>query len=209
MVDTKGVIYTGRAEAMTAYKARFARETELRTLADALREADVVVGLSAKGTITPDMIKQMAPRPIVFALANPDPEITPEDARGARSDLIMATGRSDYPNQVNNVLGFPFVFRGALDVRASMINEEMKLAVTRALASLAKEQVPDSVCKAYGVEQLQFGPEYIVPKPFDPRALVRVASAVAQAAMASGVARRPVDPEDYRKRLQELAARLG
>jgi malate dehydrogenase (oxaloacetate-decarboxylating)(NADP+) len=209
MVDTKGVIHAGRTEGMTAYKARFARETESRTLADALRGADVLVGLSAKGSVTPDMLKLMAPRPIVFALANPDPEITPEDARGARNDLIMATGRSDYPNQVNNVLGFPFVFRGALDVRARAINEEMKLAVTHALAALAKEPVPDSVCQAYGVKKLEFGPEYIVPKPFDPRALVWVASAVAKAAMDSGVARQPVDLPEYRARLEQLGARLA
>jgi malate dehydrogenase (oxaloacetate-decarboxylating)(NADP+) len=208
MVDTKGVIYTGRTEGMNAYKARFARVTELRSLTEALRDADVLVGLSAKGAVTPEMLKIMAPRPIVFALANPDPEITPEDARGARSDLIMATGRSDYPNQVNNVLGFPFVFRGALDVRASAINEEMKLAVTHALAALAREAVPDSVCQAYGVEKIQFGPEYIVPKPFDPRALVWVASAVAQAAMESGVARQPVDLKEYRKRLERLETEL-
>jgi malate dehydrogenase (oxaloacetate-decarboxylating)(NADP+) len=208
MVDTKGVIYAGRVEGMTAYKARFASETDLRTLSDALRGADVVVGLSAKGTITPDMLKLMAPRPIVFALANPDPEIAPEDAHNARSDLIMATGRSDYPNQVNNVLGFPFVFRGALDVRASAINEHMKLAVTHALAALAREPVPDSVCQAYGVDKLQFGPEYIVPKPFDPRALVWVASAVAGAAIRSGVARQPIDLEEYRRQLDELGTRL-
>jgi len=209
MVDTKGVIYAGRTEGMTPYKARFARETNLRTLSDALRGADVVVGLSAKGTIAPDMLTLMAPRPIVFALANPDPEITPEDARSARNDLIMATGRSDYPNQVNNVLGFPFVFRGALDVRAKAINEEMKLAVTHALAALAKEPVPDSVCEAYGVKKLEFGPDYIVPKPFDPRALVWVASAVAKAAMDSGVARQPVDLAEYRTRLAQLSARLA
>jgi len=209
MVDTKGVIYTGRTEGMTAYKAHFARETELRTLADALRGADVVVGLSAKGTIAPDVLKLMAPRPIVFALANPDPEIMPEDARGARNDLIMATGRSDYPNQVNNVLGFPFVFRGALDVRAKAINEEMKLAVTHALAALAREPVPDSVCQAYGVKKIEFGPDYIVPKPFDPRALVWVASAVAKAAMESGVARQPVDLAEYRDRLDRLSTRLA
>jgi len=208
MVDTRGVIYAGRTEGMSPYKARFAQKTELRTLAEALRGADVVVGLSTKGTLTPEMLKQMAPRPIVFALANPDPEITPEDARGARNDLIMATGRSDYPNQVNNVLGFPFVFRGALDVRARAINEEMKLAVTHALAALAKEPVPDSVCRAYGVEKLQFGPDYIVPKPFDPRALVWVASAVAKAAMDSGVARQPVDLAEYRERLAQLSARI-
>jgi len=208
MVDTKGVIYTGRTEGMTAYKARFARKTNLRTLPDALRGADVVVGLSAKGAITPGMLKLMAPRPIVFALANPDPEIMPEDARSARNDLIIATGRSDYPNQVNNVLGFPFVFRGALDVRAKAINEEMKLAVTHALAALAKEPVPDSVCEAYGVKKIEFGPDYIVPKPFDPRALVWVASAVAKAAMDSGVARQPVDLAEYRARLEQLSTRL-
>ncbi|HXQ25392.1 MAG TPA: malic enzyme-like NAD(P)-binding protein [Candidatus Acidoferrales bacterium] len=208
MVDTKGVIYTGRTEGMNPYKARFAQKTELRTLTEALRGADVLVGLSAKGAVTPDMLKVMAPRPIVFALANPDPEITPEDARGARDDVIMATGRSDYPNQVNNVLGFPFVFRGALDVRASAINEEMKLAATRALAALAREDVPDSVCQAYGVKKIQFGPEYIVPKPFDPRVLVWVASAVARAAMETGVARQPVDLEEYRERLERLGTRL-
>jgi malate dehydrogenase (oxaloacetate-decarboxylating)(NADP+) len=208
MVDTKGVIYTGRTEDMNPYKARFARDTELRTLTEALREADVLVGLSAKGAVLPDMLKIMAPRPIVFALANPDPEITPEDAHQARDDLIMATGRSDYPNQVNNVLGFPFVFRGALDVRASAINEQMKLAATHALAALARETVPESVCQAYGVEKLQFGPEYIIPKPFDPRALVWVASAVAQAAMQSGVARQSIDLEEYREQLECLGTRL-
>jgi malate dehydrogenase (oxaloacetate-decarboxylating)(NADP+) len=208
MVDTKGVIYTGRTEGVTAYKARFAQNTALRTLAEALRDADVLVGLSAKGTVTPDMLKVMAPHPIVFALANPDPEITPEDARAARTDLIMATGRSDYPNQVNNVLGFPFIFRGALDVRASAINEEMKLAATHALAALAKEEVPDSVCQAYGVKKIQFGPEYIVPKPFDPRALVWVASAVARAALETGVARQPIDLQEYRERLEKLGTRL-
>jgi malate dehydrogenase (oxaloacetate-decarboxylating)(NADP+) len=208
MVDTKGVIYTGRTEGMTDYKARFARKTDLRTLTEALRGADVLVGLSAKGAVTQDMLKVMAPRPIVFALANPDPEITPEDARAARSDLIIATGRSDYLNQVNNVLGFPFVFRGALDVRARAINEEMKLAATHALAALTREDVPDSVCQAYGVKKIQFGPDYIIPKPFDPRALVWVAPAVARAAMDTGVARQPVDLEEYRKRLESLATRL-
>ena len=208
MVDTKGVIYAGRTEGMNPYKARFARQTELRTLTEALRDADVLVGFSAKGAVTPDMLKVMAPRPVVFALANPDPEITPEDARGARNDLIMATGRSDYPNQVNNVLGFPFVFRGALDVRARAINDEMKLAATHALAGLAREEVPDSVCQAYGVEEIQFGPAYIVPKPFDQRALVWVASAIARAAMESGVARQPVVLEEYRGRLERLGTRL-
>ena len=208
MVDTKGVIYAGRTEGMNPYKARFARQTELRTLTKALRDADVLVGFSAKGAVTSDMLKVMAPRPVVFALANPDPEITPEDAKSARDDLIMATGRSDYPNQVNNVLGFPFVFRGALDVRARAINDEMKLAATHALARLAREEVPDSVCQAYGLEKIQFGPNYIVPKPFDPRALVWVASAVARAAMESGVARLPVVLEEYRGWLERLGMRL-
>lgn len=208
MVDTRGVIYQGRAEGMNAYKARFARDTELRTLTEALRGADVLVGLSAKGTVSPGMLKVMAPHPIVFALANPDPEITPEDAQGARNDLIMATGRSDYPNQVNNVLGFPFIFRGALDVRASAINEEMKLAATNALAALAHEIVPVSVCQAYGVKEMRFGPDYIVPKPFDPRALVWVASAVARAAIESGVARKPTDLQHYRQHLEDLCQRL-
>ena len=208
MVDTKGVIYTGRAEGMNAYKGRFARDTKLRTLQEALRDADVVVGLSAKRSITPDMLKTMAPRPIVFALANPDPEIMPEDARSARADVITATGRSDYPNQVNNVLGFPFIFRGALDVRASAINEEMKLAATRALAALAKEPVPDSVCSAYGLTKLEFGPDLILPKPFDARALIWVASGVARAAMESGVARQSVDLENYRTKLAQLGEQL-
>jgi len=208
MVDTKGVIYHGRTEGVNPYKARFARQTELRTLTEALRDADVLVGFSAKGAVTPDMLKVMAPRPIVFALANPDPEIMPEDARSARNDLIMATGRSDYPNQVNNVLGFPFVFRGALDVRARAINDEMKLAATHALAGLAREEVPDSVCQAYGIDKIQFGPEYIVPKPFDPRALAWVASAVARAAMESNVARQTIVLEEYRDRLDRLGLRL-
>jgi len=208
MVDTKGVIYHGRTEGVNPYKARFARQTELRTLTEALRDADVLVGFSAKGAVTPDMLKVMAPRPIVFALANPDPEIMPEDARSARNDLIMATGRSDYPNQVNNVLGFPFVFRGALDVRARAINDEMKLAATHALAALAREEVPDSVCQAYGIDKIQFGPEYIVPKPFDPRALAWVASAVARAAMESNVARQTIVLEEYRDRLDRLGLRL-
>jgi malate dehydrogenase (oxaloacetate-decarboxylating)(NADP+) len=209
MVDTRGVIYTGRTDGMNEYKARFARKTELRTLTDALRDADVLVGLSAKGAVTPAMLNVMSPCPIVFALANPDPEIHPEAAHSARDDLILATGRSDYPNQVNNVLGFPFVFRGALDVRASVINNPMKVAATHALAALAKEAVPDSVCRAYGVASLEFGSDYIVPKPFDPRALVRVSLAVAQAAMESGVARKPIDLKTYQGQLQRLADRLA
>ena len=182
MVDTKGVIYEGRAEGMNPYKARFAGKTKLRTLAEAVAGCDVLVCLSVKGAFTPDMIRSMAGKPVVFAMANPDPEITYEDATAVRQDLIMATGRSDYPNQVNNVLGFPFIFRGALDVHATAINEEMKVAATKALAELAKEDVPASVCRIYGVERLKFGPDYIIPKPFDPRVLVWEASAVAQAA---------------------------
>jgi len=208
MVDTRGVIYAGRAEGMNPYKARFAHDTPLRTLSDALRGADVLVGLSSKGVVTRDMLKLMAPRPIVLALANPDPEITPEDARAARDDVLIATGRSDYPNQVNNVLGFPFIFRGALDVRASAINEEMKLAATHALAALTREPVPDSVCQAYGVKKIEIGPDYIVPKPFDPRALFWVAPAVARAAIESGVARQPVNLAQYREHLEQLAAKL-
>ncbi len=204
MADTKGVIYEGRTEGMNPYKARFAQKTELRTLAQAVEGADVFAGLSVKGAFTPEMLQTMAARPIVFAMANPDPEITYEEAKAARKDVIIATGRSDFPNQVNNVLGFPFIFRGALDVRATAINEEMKLAATRALAALAKEDVPDSVCQAYGVERMRFGPEYIIPKPFDPRVLVWEAAAVARAAMETGVAREPVDLGEYRERLERL-----
>jgi malate dehydrogenase (oxaloacetate-decarboxylating)(NADP+) len=204
LADTKGVVYEGRTEGMNPYKQRFAQKTDLRTLAEAARGADVLVGLSVKGAFTQEMLKSMAAKPIVFAMANPDPEITYDEALAARKDVIMATGRSDYPNQVNNVLGFPFIFRGALDVHATAINEEMKLAATKALAALAKEDVPDSVCHAYGVDRIRFGAEYIIPKPFDPRVLVWEASAVAQAAMETGVARTPVDLEEYRERLERL-----
>lgn len=204
MVDTKGVVYAGRAEGMNPYKARFALNTNLRTLKQALAGADVFVGLSVKGAMTQEMLRGMGPRPVVFAMANPDPEITYEDALATRKDVIMCTGRTDYPNQVNNVLGFPFIFRGALDVRATAINEEMKLAATRALAALAKEDVPDSVCHAYGVGRIHFGPDYIIPKPFDPRVLVWEAIAVARAAMESGVARQTVDLDEYRERLERL-----
>jgi malate dehydrogenase (oxaloacetate-decarboxylating)(NADP+) len=204
--DTKGVVYKGRTEGMNVYKERFAQETKLRTLAEAAAGADVLVGCSVKGAFTPPMLKSMGSRPIVFAMANPDPEISFEDAQAARNDIIIATGRSDYPNQVNNVLGFPFIFRGALDVHATAINEEMKLAATRALADLAKEDVPDSVCRAYGVERLAFGPDYIIPKPFDPRVLVWEATAVARAAMETGVAQEPVDLAEYREQLEK---RLG
>ena len=204
--DTKGVVFKGRTDGMNKYKERFAQPTDRRTLADAMEGADVFVGLSVKGAVTQDMVRSMAPNPIVFAMANPDPEITYEEAKACRSDIIMATGRSDYPNQVNNVLGFPFIFRGALDVRATAINEEMKLAATRALAALAKEDVPDSVCRAYGVERLSFGREYLIPTLFDPRVLVWEASAVAEAAMRSGVAQEPVDLAAYREQLER---RLG
>jgi len=206
LCDTKGVVYRGRKEKMNEYKERFARDTELRTLAEAMVGADIFVGLSVKGAITPEMIRSMAADPIVFAMANPDPEITYDEAKAARPDVIVATGRSDYPNQVNNVLGFPFIFRGALDVRATAINEEMKLAATQALATLAKEDVPDSVCRAYGVARLQFGREYLIPKPFDPRVLMWEAAAVAEAAMRTGVAQEPVDLETYRAQLER---RLG
>ena len=206
MCDTKGVVYEGRTEGMNPYKARFAVRTEVRTLAEALRGADVFFGLSSGGCVSPDMILGMAPKPVIFALANPDPEIAYDLAVATRPDAIVATGRSDYPNQVNNVLGFPFIFRGALDVRATTINDEMKLAATRALAALAKQDVPDSVLRAYGVERLEFGRDYIIPKPFDPRVLIWEASAVAKAAMDSGVARQPVDLQQYREVLER---RLG
>jgi malate dehydrogenase (oxaloacetate-decarboxylating)(NADP+) len=204
LADTKGVVYEGRSEGMNPYKQRFAQNTSMRTLAEAAKGADVLVGLSVKGAFTQEMLKSMAPRPIVFAMANPDPEMTYDDALAARKDVIMATGRSDFPNQVNNVLGFPFIFRGALDVHATAINEEMKLAATKALAALAKEDVPDSVCHAYGVNRIRFGAEYIIPKPFDPRVLVWEASAVARAAIETGVARTPVDLAEYRERLERL-----
>jgi len=205
MCDTKGVIFKGRTEGMNPYKERLAVETELRTLEEAMQGADVFIGVSAKGAVTQQMVRDMAKDPIIMAMANPDPEITPEEALSVRSDVIMATGRSDYPNQVNNVLGFPFIFRGALDVRASTINEEMKKAAVMALAELAREDCPDSVCRAYGNEKFSFGRNYIIPKPFDPRALLRVAPAVAKAAMDSGVARMPLDDMDkYTESLEAL-----
>src|SRR5579872_152796 len=202
MVDIFGVVYKGRTEGMNPYLERFAKETPHRKLAEAVVGADVLVGLSIKGLFTQDMIRSLAPRPLVFAMANPDPEITYEEARAARTDAIVATGRSDYPNQVNNVLGFPFIFRGALDVRATTINDEMKLAATRALAALAKEDVPDSVLRAYGLDRLTFGPEYLIPKPFDPRVLVWEASAVAEAAIQTGVAQHVLDIGEYREQLE-------
>ncbi len=207
MCDTKGVIYKGRTEGMNPYKALFAADTPFRTLEEAAKGADVLFGLSAKGAFTADMVRSMAPNPIIFAMANPDPEITPDEARAARGDVIIATGRSDYPNQVNNVLGFPFIFRGALDVRAKCINEEMKLAAVQALAKLAREEVPDSVSKAYGNVKFSFGREYIIPKPFDPRVLLHVAPAIAQAAMDSGVARQPI--EDMAKYIEHLESTQG
>jgi malate dehydrogenase (oxaloacetate-decarboxylating)(NADP+) len=206
MCDIKGVVYEGRTEGMNPYMARFAARTEARTLAEALVGADVFFGLSAGNIVSPEMILRMAPNPIIFALANPDPEIPYDVAVATRPDAIVATGRSDYPNQVNNVLGFPFIFRGALDVRATTINDEMKLAATHALASLAKEDVPDSVLRAYDVERLEFGRQYIIPKPFDPRVLIWEASAVAQAAMDTGVAQVPVAIGEYREALER---RLG
>src|SRR5216684_7142046 len=205
LCDQHGVVHADRSD-LDEYRRRFAVRGKARTLAEALRDADVFVGLSVGGIVTGEMLKGMARRPIVFALANPNPEITPEEARQARSDAIIATGRSDYPNQVNNVLGFPFIFRGALDVRAKKINDEMEMAATRALAALAKEEVPDSVMRAYGIERLRFGPDYLIPKPFDPRVLLWVAPAVAWAAVGSGVAGRVIDVDEYRA---ELDARLG
>ncbi len=206
LCDSRGVIYKGRKERMNPYKERFAVETDARTLADAMKGADVFMGVSVANVVTPEMVKSMADKPIIFAMANPDPEIPYEVAKEARPDAIVATGRSDYPNQVNNVLGFPFIFRGALDVRARKINEAMKIAATKALAALAKEDVPDSVLSAYGLKSLHFGPDYIIPKPLDPRVMLWVSPAVAQAAMETGVARRHIDIEAYRR---ELEKRLG
>ena len=206
MADSKGVMYEGRGDTFNKYKQEFVRKTDCRTLADAMVDADVFVGVSVKDLVTQDMVKSMAKDPIIFAMANPDPEITYQDAIAARKDVIMATGRSDYPNQVNNVLGFPFIFRGALDVAATAINEEMKIAAVNALANLAKEDVPDEVAEAYGAESFKFGREYLIPKPFDPRILIWESAAVAQAAMDTGIAQHPVDIEEYK---QELEARLG
>ena len=192
LCDTKGIVYRGRTEGMNQWKSSFAVETDKRTLEEAVAGSDVFVGLSAKGAMTPEMVASMAPKPIIFALANPDPEITPEEAKAVRPDAIVATGRSDFPNQVNNVLGFPYLFRGALDVRATTINEEMKFAAAKALAALAREDVPDEVDAAYSGRRLRYGPDYIIPVPFDPRLIVTVPAAVAEAAMATGVARKPI-----------------
>jgi malate dehydrogenase (oxaloacetate-decarboxylating)(NADP+) len=207
LCDTKGVVYKGRKEGMNSYKEEFASNTKARTLAETIAGADVFVGLSTGGAVNKEMVKSMAKDPIVFAMANPNPEISYEDATSVRDDIIMATGRSDYPNQINNVLGFPFIFRGALDVRATAINEEMKLAASYALASLAKEEVPDLVKRAYGGQEITFGRNYIVPKPFDPRVLTYVAPAVAKAAIETGVAKRPIT--DWEKYKAELLEHLG
>ena len=206
MCDTKGVIYQGRTEGMNQWKSAHASTTKARTLTEALEGAHVFFGLSAKGALTQDMVRRMAPRPIIFAMANPDPEISPEDARAVSPDAIIATGRSDYPNQVNNVLGFPYIFRGAFDVRASTINEPMKIAAAQALAQLAREDVPDEVNAAQAGSRLRFGPEYIIPNAFDPRLISRLPLAVARAAMDSGVARRPI--ADLGKYARELSGRL-
>ncbi len=206
MVDRTGVIYEGRTEGMDQFKSGFAVKTKKRTLAEAFEGADVFMGLSAKGTVSKDMVKSMAKNPMIFPMANPDPEITPEDIREVRSDAIIATGRSDYPNQINNVLGFPYIFRGALDVRARTINEEMKVAAAKALAQLAREDVPDEVAAAYAGARPTFGPDYIIPAPFDPRLIWYVPPLVAQAAMDTGVARKPIaDMQAYR---DSLAQRL-
>lgn len=202
LCDSKGVIYKGRKEGMNPYKEEFAIETDARTLADAIKGADAFSGASVANLLTKEMVRTMADNPIIFAMANPDPEITYDDAVTARDDAIVATGRSDFPNQINNVLGFPFIFRGALDVRATAINEKMKVAASHALAELAKEPVPFTVMKAYRIDRLEFGREYIIPKPFDPRVLIWEATAVAKAAMESGVARIELDLDEYKEKLE-------
>ncbi len=203
LCDTKGVVYQGRSEGMNQWKSAHAVDTKRRTLAEALEGADVFFGLSAKGAVNQAMVQSMAVRPMVAAMANPDPEITPEAVRAVRPDAIICTGRSDYPNQINNVLGFPYIFRGALDVRASTINDAMKIAAAHALAKLAREDVPDEVAAAYSGQRLRYGPDYIVPTPFDPRLIWAVPLAVAKAAMDSGVARRPIaDMEGYKSSLK-------
>jgi malate dehydrogenase (oxaloacetate-decarboxylating)(NADP+) len=211
MCDSHGVIFEGRSAAINRYKAEFAHKTQARTLADAMAGADVFCGLSQAGLVTADMVRSMAPNPVIFAMANPDPEILPEQVAEVRDDAIMATGRSDYPNQVNNVLGFPFIFRGALDVQATRINEPMKVAAAQALAELARrgKVVPQIVRDAYGNENFELGPRYIIPKPFDPRLLPYVVPAVAQAAMDSGVARQKVDIVEYGQHLSKTSAILS
>ncbi|HUH88356.1 MAG TPA: NADP-dependent malic enzyme [Pusillimonas sp.] len=210
VVDSRGVIYEGREQNMEPTKAAYAQKTDARTLADVCRDADVFLGCSAPGVLTPEMVSTMADQPLILALANPEPEIRPEAAKAVRPDCIIATGRSDYPNQVNNVLCFPFIFRGALDVGATVINEEMKLACVRAIAELAQAEQNDEVANAYAGQELSFGPDYIIPKPFDPRLIVKIAPAVAKAAMDSGVARRPLeDVEAYRQKLMSLVYHTG
>jgi malate dehydrogenase (oxaloacetate-decarboxylating)(NADP+) len=210
VADSKGVLYEGRTQSMDEQKAQYARSTSARTLGDIVEGADIFLGLSAAGVLTPDMVKAMADRPLILALANPDPEIRPELAKEVRPDAIIATGRSDYPNQVNNVLCFPFIFRGALDVGASTINEEMKLAAVRAIAELAQAEQSDVVAAAYGVQDMSFGADYLIPRPFDPRLITKIAPAVAQAAMESGVAMRPLpDLEAYRRSLQRFVYTSG
>src|SRR3954470_2085654 len=205
-VDRKGVLWRGRGEDMNQWKSAHAVDTDKRTLAEALDGADVFIGLSAKGVLNAELVKTMAPKPIIFAMANPDPEITPEEVYAVRPDAIVATGRSDYPNQVNNVLGFPYIFRGALDVRARRVNMEMKIACANALALLAREDVPDEVAAAYHGAQMKFGPEYIIPSPFDPRLISYIPPFIAQAAMDTGVARKPI--EDMDAYCASLAQRL-
>lgn len=206
LCDSKGVIFQGREDGMNQWKSAHAAQTDARTLKDAMKGADIFFGLSTKDVVDRDMVTSMTDRPIIFAMANPDPEITPEEVKAVRPDAIMATGRSDYPNQINNVLGFPYIFRGALDVRASTINDEMKIAAAEAIAALAREDVPDEVDAAYGGQRLRYGPEYIIPVPFDPRLIVAIPSAVARAAAESGVAQKPIaDMEAYRR---QLSARL-
>ncbi len=210
VTDSKGVLHADRKEGMDASKAQYARKTAARTLADAMPGADIFLGLSGPGVLKPEMVKAMGPQPIILAMANPTPEIMPEEAKAVRPDAIIGTGRSDYPNQVNNVLCFPFIFRGALDVGATTINEAMKLATVRALADLTHAEIPDEVASAYGAEGLRFGPEYLIPKPFDPRLIDRIAPAVAQAAMDSGVAMRPMaDVEAYRAQLRRFVYQSG
>ncbi len=206
LCDTKGVIFQGRTEGMNQWKSAHAVKTDARSLEEAMRGADVFFGLSAKGAVTAEMVASMAARPIIFAMANPDPEITPEEVRDVRGDAIVATGRSDYPNQVNNVLGFPYIFRGALDCRASTINDQMKIAAVYALADLARETVPDELAAAYSGRRLRYGPEYILPVPFDPRLIAKIPTAVARAAMDSGIARKPI--ADLAAYTQQLANRL-
>jgi malate dehydrogenase (oxaloacetate-decarboxylating)(NADP+) len=210
IADSKGIVWQGRDKDMEPSKARYAQKTDARKLAEVMQGVDIFLGLSGPGVVTKDMAKKMADKPIILALANPDPEILPEDALEVRPDAIVATGRSDYPNQVNNALCFPYIFRGALDVGATTINEEMKLACVRAIADLATEEPSDIVAKAYGGSDLQFGPGYLIPKPFDPRLIVRIAPAVAKAAMDSGVATRKIgDMKAYRQKLLQFIFQTG